>query len=92
MTITLSARLEGIKAKNSTDRKVKKIIDNKIAQSIVAGVNFTDKYDLSLRIKDINSKYMTKLETFRNVVDNEIWHKVIIDGIQKGATELNMTN
>ncbi|KAF5092099.1 hypothetical protein D0Z03_003052 [Geotrichum reessii] len=74
ITISPSERLEAIKAENRTDREVKKIIDKKIAPSIVAGVNFTDKGNLSLRIKDINSEIMTKLKTFGNVIDNETWH------------------
>ncbi|KAF5103022.1 hypothetical protein D0Z03_000312, partial [Geotrichum reessii] len=84
ITISPSERLEAIKAENRTDREVKKIIDKEIAPSIVAGVNFTDKGNLSLRIKDINSETMTKLKTFGNIIDNETWHKVIIDGVQKG--------
>ncbi|KAF5102596.1 hypothetical protein D0Z00_000110 [Geotrichum galactomycetum] len=83
ITISPSERTEAMKQENKTDREIKKIIDKEIAPSMVVGVNFTGNGNLTLHIKDMNNETMEKLKPFGNAIDNETWHKVIIDGLMK---------
>jgi hypothetical protein len=84
ITLSPSERCEAMKQEKRTEREVKKIIDKEIAPSVVVGVNFTTKGNLTLHIKDLNDETMKKLKPFGDVIDNETWHKVILDGVQKG--------
>lgn len=83
VTLSLSERGEAMKQENKTEREVKKIIDKEISPSIVVGVNFTTKGNLTLHIKDLNDKTIEKLKPFGTPIDNETWHKVILDGVRK---------
>lgn len=84
VTLEPSERTLALQQEQRTDREVKKIIDKEIAPSIVVGVNFTKKDNLTLHIKNMNNETIEKLKPFGEVIDNETWHKVIIDGVKKG--------
>lgn len=51
---------------------------------MVVGVNFTIRGNLTLHIKDLNKETMKKLNSLETLIDNETWHKVILDGVRKG--------
>lgn len=73
-----------MKQENQTEREVKKVIDKEIMPFMVVGVNFTIRSNLTLHIKDLNNETMKKLNSLGTLIDNETWHKVILDGVRKG--------
>lgn len=83
VTLHPSDRVEAMKLENRTEREVKKNIDKEISPSVVVGVNFTARGNLTLHIKDLNDETIEKLKPFGTPIDNETWHKVVLDGVQK---------